>query len=634
MTLLHPEFLIWGLLAIPLVLVAVVRRRVRHTASSGLVWDAVLAERTWFERARPLLGLAIRVAVLELLVVAAADPRIDTTDTDVVILVVDVSAGMQAPASRGSRFDEARAQLRRSIDDLHAGQRMALLSSGSVTNIACGLTADRRRLQAALDSIAPTDGSADLSAAIALAENLIPAGQHGRIVVATDSAAAPIAGRQASEIEWLLCGASAENVGITRCEIRPRPSNPAKVEVLIEVFNAGTRPVTCPLEIDFRGTPIDRTQAEIAPGKTFRKIQSIDDPHGGLLIARLSGSDALRADALAADNVAAAAVRERRRPHIVLVTSGNRAIEAALASLPGVDVTVVDKAPAAGAPADLLVWDGKVPAELPAGSNLVLAPGGSCDLWTLGTVATGSAVVVDQIELPPVAHVDFTQAVLEDPVRLNFKLPARSLVRSSAGDPIYSLLERPAGDVLVLHVRIDKTDLVARGMLPVLFADALRAFHLNTTRYEPSVTTADMVSIPPRDEARRLLPPQAARENVTVDRRLTVEPRQGIVGPLDRVGLWQVEPTPAEPADAYARPAASSAPTTIASQLTDRRQTDLNAALTGAGTSTGMALGSGRDSLWIWPWQRDGRLWPCFVLVALVLLAADGWLERRPREPS
>ena len=419
MTLLDPTRLVWGLLAIPLILLAVVQRRARHVVSSGLVWDAVLAERTWFERARRPILLALRVAVLELLVFAAADPRLRSTEADVLVVVVDVSAGMQAPGAGGSRFDQARAVARRSTDNLHAGQRMALVSAGSVNRIACGLTGDRNRLYAALEAIRPTDGMADLPAAVALAKDVILDSQRGRIIVATDRAAtAPDESGVAAGVDWVVCGDSAENVGITRCEIRPRPSNPGDMEMLIEVFNAGTRAARCPLEVDFRGAPIDRSTLDIGPRQSVRRIRPIDDPAGGLLSARL-----IHADALPADNVAAVQVSERRRTRVALITPGNRAVEAALTSLPGIDITVASAADAAAPPADVVVWDGNVPARLPMGPQIVLAPTAKCDLWTLGNVAAGSAVVLDQIELSPVAHLDFTQAVLEDPIRLDFKLP-------------------------------------------------------------------------------------------------------------------------------------------------------------------------------------------------------------------
>ncbi len=356
-----------------------------------------------------------------------------------------------------------------------------------------------------------------------------------------------------------------------------------------------------------------RSKLEIGPGAATRRIESIDDPQGGLLVARLD-----HADALAADNVAAVQVPVRRRTRVALVSPGNRAVEAALASLPGIELKVLSEAPDTAPPADLLVWDDKVPARLPPGPNLVLAPGTICDLWTLGTAAIGSAVVVEQVESPPVAHVDFTEAVLEDPIRLNFLLPARSLVISRAGDPIYSLLERATGDVLVLHVRIDKTDLAARGSLPILFADALRSFGLSAARYEPAVTTADMVSIRPSDAVRRLMPPSGQEP---IDRRLEVEPRQGVVGPLDRVGLWQIVST-AENSNGNPAP-----PAAIASQLTDRLETDASAARSGQGSSADLNFGAGE---WTWPIRLDGPLWPGLVVFALAPWAVESCLGRWP----
>ena len=138
-------------------------------------------------------------------------------------------------------------------------------------------------------------------------------------------------------------------------------------------------------------------------------------------------------DALAADNLAACEVPERPRRRITLISPGGRAVETAFASLSAVDWPA--QACSLAAPQrDLLVWDGLVPDRLPPGPNLVLAPERNCDLWTLGPVATGPATVNDEIDSPAVSQVDFTETVLEDPIRLEFRLPAHVLVRSSAGD--------------------------------------------------------------------------------------------------------------------------------------------------------------------------------------------------------
>ena len=141
------------------------------------------------------------------------------------------------------------------------------------------------------------------------------------------------------------------------------------------------------------------------------------------------------------------------------------------------------------------------------------------------------------------AHVDFTETVLEDPIGIKFHEPTEALIVSSDSAPIYSRVRRPGGDALVLQVRLDKTDLAARGSLPVLVADALRAFDVQPARWQRSVTTADLVAIQPAPVRRQLLPPATAAAS-PADASRWAEPESTIAGPLDWVGVWQLVPAP------------------------------------------------------------------------------------------
>jgi hypothetical protein len=84
MTLLRPESLVWGLLAIPLVVLYLRRDRIpRHIVAAGSLWQQVLAERTararW-RRWRRLASLAAQLAILFALVLAMAEPAFVTAN--------------------------------------------------------------------------------------------------------------------------------------------------------------------------------------------------------------------------------------------------------------------------------------------------------------------------------------------------------------------------------------------------------------------------------------------------------------------------------------------------------------------------------------------------------------------------
>jgi hypothetical protein len=140
-----------------------------------------------------------------------------------------------------------------------------------------------------------------------------------------------------------------------------------------------------------------------------------------------------------------------------------------------------------------------------------------------------------------------------------------------------------------------------------------------------------MVSIEPLGQPGRILPPNIDNGNSAAASRLDIEPRQGIVGPLDRVGLWQVTPRPAEPVESSAPITTGSVPPiAIASQLVDRHQTDIGASRGSRNSPAGSAFEPVGAAAWAWPMRLDGRLWPGFVLGALALLAFEGILGRWP----
>jgi len=78
MTFVHPDAWIWALLAVPLVLLYLRRRRPRRVVvAAGLLWEQVLASHAarsrWLRWRKPM-SLAVEVVVLMLLVAAMAEP--------------------------------------------------------------------------------------------------------------------------------------------------------------------------------------------------------------------------------------------------------------------------------------------------------------------------------------------------------------------------------------------------------------------------------------------------------------------------------------------------------------------------------------------------------------------------------
>ena len=122
-----------------------------------------------------LLGAAILVA-------AAVQPALSagTSLARHSVVLLDVSASMQARDVAPSRLDEAKGQIGGLIDQMGAQDRMTLIAVGSTPRIVATVVGDRQALYRALGQISATNGQADLSAALTLAAGLVRPGDDAR----------------------------------------------------------------------------------------------------------------------------------------------------------------------------------------------------------------------------------------------------------------------------------------------------------------------------------------------------------------------------------------------------------------------------------------------------------------------
>ena len=141
-------------------------------------------------------GLALRAAALALLIVGAADPqwgrevvRRGATGSDVV-LVVDVSASMDARDVPPSRLDEARREALAVVDRLEGSRVGVVAFAGDAVRLS-PLTLDRGAVRLTLESLSSSsvsDPGTDIGRALRRAAQLMPAGRREEqaIVIWTD----------------------------------------------------------------------------------------------------------------------------------------------------------------------------------------------------------------------------------------------------------------------------------------------------------------------------------------------------------------------------------------------------------------------------------------------------------------
>ena len=329
----------WFAAGVPVIVLLYLLKLKRRplTVSTLLFWERVMQEnrqRALFQRLRNLFSLLLHLLIFLLIVAALAKPAFDrhVREGASVVLVVDARARMQAVENGNeTRFARALREARRFAGEAGQGRQMAVLSAGASPNVVVPFTGDERALLKGLDSLAVTDATGDMNAALALADSLLASRKgSARIVVLTAEEKAE-SKKLKAEISFVACGSAHDNVAITRFATRPMLASPQTSEVLLAIKNFGRVAVSGNVEIAFDGKRLDVKPFTLEPGKErldiFPSVPRTTRGSRGWLTARLDV-----ADALAADNTAYAVLPAPAPPRVLLVTKGNWFLEKLLAA--------------------------------------------------------------------------------------------------------------------------------------------------------------------------------------------------------------------------------------------------------------------------------------------------------------
>jgi len=534
----------------------------RHAVATFPLWQRALARRPASFVLRFWLSLVAQVVILLAIIAALTEPfwKDVFTARRNIALIVDVSASMSSTDVQSSRFEAMKKEARRIVSELRRGERMLLLGAGSLVRTEHGLTDDRlhdnwmtdnrETLLAAIESLKSTDGSTQIPQAVELAQSVLAGEANQQIIVLTDGAFAG-AGELATaeDVQIVLFGEQASNVAITKLAASPHPIQPEQHEVLVEVANYSADDVKCDVRIGMEDNESLTVSMDVPAGTSVQEVVSCEVIQSGLLSARLQVEDAQ--DDLAADNEAHVFVHSRRRPVVALVTGATPAedseigsqltepvipqVKRILESQPRIDVLEVDAVSALAQSPDVTLLFGQVPDPLPPGPVIVFEPKGSCDLWDeAGDPISGQSAAVKTAspDSPLLSGVDFTGVVVEKAARLQFKFDAQSVVESASGESLYSVIERPEGRVVVLHVKLapENSDLTLRTDFPALITNAVRWLMPAWESHPASITTDDIVPIVV-SESKQTLKSEDAEVVIAANQSTAL---------LDRTGKWAV----------------------------------------------------------------------------------------------
>ncbi|MBN1967384.1 MAG: BatA and WFA domain-containing protein [Anaerolineae bacterium] len=498
---LTPVALILGALAIPIILLYMLRLRRTETAiSSTFLWRQLVRDREanapW-QRLRPSWLLFLQLAILAAMVLALARPftKVQTITTGRIVLLLDASASMAATDVEPDRFTAAREIGLEMVDTLGPDDTMTVIRVADVPEVLAAASRDRVVLREAIRSAEVSRASANWVAAMTLAA----AGAVGvgelKVVIVSDGGLPPDLPTVPGDVRFVPVGEQASNLAISALAVSSLPGQPPQLFARISNYGDFETDVILDLRLD-GSEVIYWAYRYTVPAHGYRDIFEVELPETfRALTARLTppSRDGIP-DYLAVDDVAYAVPDRSGAGRVLLVTEDNLFLRQIFRSLRGVQLFEIS--PQTGLPQqefDLYVFDGWLPDRLPEGDLLIVNPPRSTDLFRLVGLQIPTGGIAVNRDDPRARNLSaFMDGVSLREFRVLSDVSWATALLTVDGYPLVAAGEvdqRQVG-ILAFDARYPNTDLVLQPGWVILIAELAGWFS------PPRVTDADAV-LPP-----------------------------------------------------------------------------------------------------------------------------------------
>ena len=399
MQFLTPLALLAGLLAIPIILLYMLRLRRREiVVSSTFLWQQVMQDseaNTPWQRLRRNLLLLLQLLILAMLVIALARPffSVPAVGSGQIVLLLDASASMNATDVNGqSRFEAAKAEALNVINAMSVTDSMTIVRVADVPEVIAPATSDRLTLSAAVTAAQPSNASADWPGALTLAVGgALDASDFNVVIISDGGLGDPaLLPEIPGEVSYVTVGQSSENIAISALATRSLAGQAP--QLFTQITNYGPRDAQIVYSLTVDGE-LFVSDFYTVPAQDNIALTSEKLPEGFKLIeAGLTvPTSSTIPDYLAEDNRAWAVNSGAVTRQALLMSPGNLFVEQVLRSLPAVEGFKGDlDRGIPRQPFDLYIFDGWLPDALPEGDILFINPPHSTDFFTVGETITGT----------------------------------------------------------------------------------------------------------------------------------------------------------------------------------------------------------------------------------------------------
>ena len=483
MNFLSPDWFYLGLLAVPILLLYMLKLRRREVSvSSVFLWKSLLRDRqanTPWERLKRNLLLLLQLALLLSIVLALARPALPAPGlaSGSVVILLDASASMNATDVRPSRFEAGRDAARQLIAGLKDDARATVILTGRSPQVLASGERDKPTLQRALDNAKPEDGKVDWESAFAIAAGAASAAVDSgssdlTTVIISDGGLPASLPPLPGEVRYIPVGLDAKNLGISAMALRASATGP---QLFVQIQNYGDAPAQAVLSLYADGELFEARQVDLQGEEHANTVITELPENRTTFRAGLSAVTGDFLDDFTLDDGAYAVYAPASAGRTLLVSKGNFFLEQLLAALSGVAPfkALADESGNFQLPAEafgLYIFDGVLPSTLPKGNLLLINPPNN-PLFHVGESYTPDNET-------SVAEDPLTQFVDWKPVHVSqarsVEAPAWAKILIKSGDkPLVFAGEAGGRRIAVVAFDLHDSDLPLQVAYPILFSNLI-----------------------------------------------------------------------------------------------------------------------------------------------------------------
>ncbi len=438
-------------------------RRMPVAVPSTYLWKKTIEDlhvNSIWQRLRKNLLLLLQLLVVLFLALACLRPgyRGEEKLGDRSIFMIDNSSSMQATDVNQSRLEFAKREAIRMIDSLNRGDVGMVIAFSDRADVKQGFTSDKKKLRAAIESIVATNRTTDLNEALRAAAGLANPGRTSQIEDMNDVQVAEAmpatlyilsdGGFGTPQIdlgnlsaEYIPIGTDTpSNVGILAFTVERNLEKNGQIEAFARVRNFGAETMSFTATLKLNAELVDASELTIAGGESSGVSFDLAEIPEGRLELELDV-----VDDFAPDNRAFAGLDPPRQLEAVLVTEGNTALEAALATPQTqalASIRIIEPASlktleieqlAASGQVDLFIYDQCAPEKLPNANTMFLGATPPGDDWK-AMEAGGPLFIIDTNRAHPMLqYVDMGTVRIVAGMALELPRGGTELLRTDAG---------------------------------------------------------------------------------------------------------------------------------------------------------------------------------------------------------